>query len=195
MPLRTRIFILITLVVLVVLGISLLLVVKSSNKPATTPPGNKSSAGLNQGNVIIPGSPATVIPPNVVVMPVDSAAVTENTVRQLAKIFVERFNTYSSDNIYQNIRDVQAIAADDYWKKISLPLSHPTLPPAAFVALTTRVIAITSSNVQNTMALVILKAKKSSTNGAVSTESYVDYNVSLVKFGERWLVANQVENR
>ena len=195
MPLRTRIFILVTLIVLIVLGVSLLLVVKIGKKPTVTSPVNKSSAGFNQGNVVIPGTSATIIPQNVVVAPATSDEVTENTVRQLAKIFVERFNTYSSDGIYQNIRDVQTMVTDDYWKKISLPLTRSLTPPATFVALTTKVMAITSSNVQSTMALVILRAQKTGTNGAVSSDSYANYNVSLVKSGSHWLIANQVESK
>lgn len=193
MTLRTRIFLLITLIVLVVLGVSLLLVVKFKKNTAAPVPGEKPFTNLNQGNV--PGTPATVIPQNIKVAPVSSAAATENTVRQLAKIFVERFNTYSSDNMYQNIRDVEALVADDYWKKISLPLSKPASAPAAFVSLTTKVLAVSSSNVQSTMATVVLKAQKISTSGAASNVGYADYTVSLVKSGSSWLVANETENK
>ncbi len=195
MPLRTRIFILVTLVVLIVLGVSLVLVVKFSNKPAASVPVSQPSPSFNQSNFVIPGTPATVIPQNVTVKPSDSAAVTENTVRQLAKIFVERFNTYSSDNMFQNIRDVQAMVTDDYWKKIGLPLTRPINPPTTFVALTTKVMAITSSNVQASMALVVLKAQKTSTSGALTSISNANYSVSLVKSGSDWLITSQVESK
>ena len=195
MPLRTRIFILVTLVVLIVLGVSLVLVVKFSNKPAASVPVSSPSSDFNQSNVVIPGTPATVIPQNLTVKPSDSAAVTENTVRQLAKIFVERFNTYSSDNMFQNIRDVQAMVTDDYWKKIGLPLTRPINPPTTFVALTTKVMAITSSNVQASMALVVLKAQKTSTSGALTSISNANYSVSLVKSGSDWLITSQVESK
>ncbi len=195
MPLRTRIFILVTIVVLIVLGVSLLLIVKFGKKPAVSVPVSNQSTNFNQGNVVIPGTPATVIPQNLVVKPSDSAAVTENTVRQLAKIFVERFNTYSSDDIYQNIRDVQVMVTDEYWKKIGAPLSRTVTPPPVFVALTTKVMAITSSEVQASSATVLLKAQKISTNGALTSISNADYNVSLVKSGSNWLIANQTESK
>lgn len=195
MTLRTRIFILITLIVLVILGISLLLVVKFKNNPTVTPPVIESPVVQVQSNVVLPSTPATVIPQNITVAPIDSADVTENTVRQLAKIFVERFNTYSSDNMYQNIRDVEVLVTSDYWKKISLPLSRPASPPATFVALTTKVLAIPSSNVLSTVASVTLKAQKTNTNGDKTVSSYADYTVSLVKSGSNWLVVSQTEKK
>ncbi|MEK7625039.1 MAG: hypothetical protein AAB467_01665 [Patescibacteria group bacterium] len=195
LTLRTRIFILITFVVLFILGISLLLVVKIKDKPAANAPSGNLPEASQQNNLPTPGTTATVIPQNVTVAPLDASDVTENTIRQLARIFVERFNTYSSDNMYQNIRDVETLVAADYWKKISAPLSRPSAPPAQFVSLTTKVLAISSSNVQTTMATVVLKAQKSSVSGATSAVGYADYAVSLVKVGSDWLVLNEVENK
>lgn len=194
MPLRTRIFILVTIVVLFVLGVSIFLIVESRYKPSAPAVVSPTSSGPAT-NAVNPGTEATVIPQNVTVMPATSGEVTETTVRQLAKIFVERFNTYSSDTMYQNIRDVQTIVSDDYWKKISLPLTRPSNPPAAFVALTTRVLAITSSEVKDYTATVVLKAQKDSTNGATTATTYSDFTVLLSKSGTRWLVSDQSEKK
>ena len=194
MSLRSRIFVLITVVVSVVLVISLLLVVKIRKNPAAVAPAETTNS-LGGSNPVFNGTTATVIPNNVVVKPIDSAASEDNTVRQLAKIFVERFNTYSSDDIYRNIRDVENMVTAEYWKKISLPLTRPINPPATFVALTTKVLAITSSNVLSGQALVVLKAEKSSTSGAATTDSYADFSVSLVKSDGSWLINSQVENK
>lgn len=197
MPFRTRIFIVISILVFGILGVSLLLLSNRDNNSSTIANNDPfGSAGVIEKNnfdeAVLAGVEPTVIPQGLSVKPQTSAEAEKNGVSQLAKIFVERYNTYSSENSYQNIRDVKNFVTESYWSKISSPLSVSTKSDT-FVAATTEVVSLMETEMDSGSATVTLKAKKINERSGNTSSSYVDYVVSLIKDGDNWFISSQTE--
>lgn len=190
MPLRTRLFIIISIFVLLVLGISIVLYIsskKNTSGTATSPTTNTSypSAQYNP-NVTTP----TIIPSNVTVKPPTGAAAEENTVKQIAKVFVERYNTYSSDASYQNIRDVQSLVTEGYWKKLGAKLNTPAVN-SGYVASISEVIVADVTVLKDGAASVTIKTRRSLTSKGTTTTDYQTLVITLAKESGEWLVDSQ----
>jgi hypothetical protein len=195
MPLRNRILILIGAGVSVVVLISLVLIWSSKNKNKTVVPPEQTQTTEtftgDGGTVVAPTVRSTTVPVGAVVKPATKEEVTETTLRQMAKIFVERFHTYSSENNYQNVRDVESLVTLTFWNKISAPMYAKTPAPANFVSVTTEVVGVVSSEMQSNAAIVDIKARKTSLNNGVPSASYVDYSISFTKVGSKWLISGE----
>lgn len=194
---RKKIFIIVSLVVMVILVVSLFFLFGKKQKPTTKALSPTSTAVVDKQNfspTSLPGAPQVTIPEGAKSKPLTKSEAQDSTVMQLAKVFVERFNTYSSDNVYQNIKDVKSIVTSNYWTKISAPLSSP---PASglFVGATTRFIGFGETTIGKSSATIVVKASKTVEKSGVSATNYYDYTVTLEKSGTSWLVNNQVEEK
>lgn len=194
MSLRARIFIIISILVFFILGISIFLIVRNKNKntqPQTGAPGNTVVNGNGQpsgGTVIGDQAPAGL--PAKTASPLEAE---KNSVAQLAKFFVERYGTYSSDNDFQNIKEVEAFVTRALWSKISAPMNSKTTTQG-FVGVTTKVISMELLGWSGTAATVELKTSRiEEKNGAVSTR-YQNATVEMVKVGDAWLADKLVWN-
>ena len=192
MPLRTRIIILVSAGILLIGVISLAIVFKSKKKtPAPAP--QVENTVIDQNNVetaVKVGVDPVQVPKTAKVAPPTTAQQEEITVKNLARVFVERYHTYSSENNYQNIRDVQDLVTRTFWGKISAPLSSQ-IAPASFVSLTTEVLSISSVEVKRESASVTLRVKKTSFSNNETRESYGEYYINLIKSGKEWLVSSE----
>lgn len=191
LSLRTRIFIVISLIVLTVLGISVLVSVLSKRKPVAPAVDNQASqpANLPAGTVLYNGAPVVVAPieQGFIPRPPTSLETEQNGVRQIARIFIERYNSYSTDADYQNIREVRDLVTDDLWTQISVPLKRGSAV-SGFVGVTTNVIGAELSDWQGDTAIVILKTAVAEEKNGVEIFSQRAVNVNLTKSGEKWLV-------
>ncbi len=192
MSLRARLFIIISLVVLFVLGISLILLARNRQGGKTAAPTAEAPAsnGVQNTNAngVVPQNPAAALSPAATIPPISSLELEQNSVKQLAKVFIERYGTYSSDNNFQNLREVESLAAPELWKKISARMSTPAVGP--FVGETVKTFSVNMLNWSDTAAELELKTLRTTEKGGVVAEKYQGVKVKLIKQGGAWLVSN-----
>lgn len=193
MTLRQRVILMVSAFLVVILLVVAAIVFKTK-KPAPKPTENTPQTVIDRNNIdtaIKVGTEPTQIPVTAEVKPPTTDQQEDITVKNIAKIFVERYHTYSSENNYENIKDVKSIVAPSFWTKISAPLTTPPPAPSSFVALTTRVVSILFVDVSKNTATVDLKVKKTATTNGQTTNSYGEYDVSLTKVNGEWLVSGE----
>lgn len=169
-------------------------VVLRAKKSVQQPVVNNNDGIIDQSNIdtaIKVGIEPTAIPQTAEVKPPTAAQQEDIVVKNLAKVFVERYHTYSSENNYENIRDVQALVTPSFWSKISVPLNSPPPAPNSFVSLTTKVVSIISVDVDKSTASVEIKVKKVSVADNKTSTGYGEYTVMLAKVGSSWLVSGE----
>ncbi len=195
MSLRTRIFIIVSLGVLAILGVSLLILLfsrshsaaPSPSGPTTTTPSNViDNSNFNQ--TVLPGATITPPPSGVPVKAQTSLETEQTTVKQLAKLFIERYNSYSTQNNSQNILSVQNLVTPAYWQKLSGYIGQSE--PSSFTGVTTVVLSTSIDSWQDTSAALTLKTQRVINNNGVTTVTYQTYTVSMVKQNSSWLVSN-----
>lgn len=190
--LRARLFIIISFVVLVILAISIVLLIRSKTKPpasglpagAITPTSNiidQSNFNQNQGIITAPPVVAPTAPPKPSALEVE-----QNSVKQLAKIFTERLNTYSSDNSWQNIKDVETLVTPALWKQISAKLG--TTPSGGFVGSTTVALTNVLGTWNSEQVTVTLQVRQTTEQKGAQTVAYKTIVITLAKASGSWLV-------
>lgn len=184
MSLRSRIFVLLSLIIFVILAISIGLLVLR-DKPEGEVPNDKAPAGTNEpvvgGSVSAENVPNTPLP-----IQTNPLEVEQNGVKQLARVFVERYNTYSTENDYANIREVEELVTPALWTRISARLSTP--PAGPFIGVTTRAVGATLGAWEDAAATVTVKAYRATTKDGATTNTNQDVTVYFVKTGDAWLV-------
>lgn len=190
--LRARIFIIVSLVVLFVLGVSVFLVVKSRNKNNPTANNTAGSGNTAGTGSTLNGAPLPVANlENVKVPKVSTLETEQRAVQNLAKIFVERLNSYSSESRYQNMKDVESMATDSYWKQLSvkIPANIPNSSPN-FYAVSVSAYGAKLASWSDKSASVDLQLKITEEKGGQITKKDAQAKVTLVKTGTSWLVDN-----
>ncbi|MFH2018673.1 MAG: hypothetical protein ABII98_01645 [bacterium] len=185
MTLRTRIFIIVSLIVLFILGVSLFLIYYSTRTVEPTEPGatQNQSAGSPAQNVGQQPAPIS----GAVVPQQSSEEAIKNSAKQTAKIFIERYGSYSTDNNYDNIREVQTLATDSLWNSLSAAIGKPT--DGKFVGVTTQAIGSSFVNYSNTNATVKVQTMRAETKDGSTTDTQRDVVVNLVWQNNMWLVS------
>ncbi len=194
LSLRARIFIIISLIVLVILGISIFLFVRAKKLTAA-----KNLAATTEGiptatdysSADIAAVPVANITNNLSVNPASSLETQQNAVQQISKIFFERFNSYSSESQYQNVRDVQALVSKSYWNQLSTKLPAGTTIKNSVTPFSSSITKAYSSKLsmwnQNN-ATVDLQVKTTEEKNGVVTNRDQQAKVFLVKEDGSWLV-------
>jgi len=193
MPLRTRIFIIISLVVLCILGVSIFLLIKSrqSNNTETTTTTNGEGTTFTEAGLV----PATVvevttISDNVTALPISVLETEQNGVTAIARTFLERYNSFSSDSKYQNVRDVKELVTNNYWNKLSKSItsSNQTQNNDAFYSIITKVYGSKLEVWEANSVEISLETKISEEkNGVISNRNQAAL-VKLLKENGNWLV-------
>lgn len=190
MSLRARIFIIVSVIVLLVLSVSIFLYVRGKNKNNNPIPVETTPTSTGTGEVVLPsGQGATEIPAGIPVKTITPLEAQKNGVEQLAKTFVERYGTYSTDNESQNIKESQELVTPALWAKIgaSLGASSSGQP---FYGITTKIISTNITSWSETKATVSLKAMRTEDkNGTISSRNQ-NVTVEMVKEGEKWLASS-----
>ena len=164
------------------------MIVKNKNKtaePQTAVPADNTAA-INNGQVAVGTSVPEGLPAKVV-SPLEAE---KNGAQQLAKVFVERYGTYSSDNNFQNIKEVQTLVTESLWSKISAPITAKTTTSANqnFTGMTTKVISMDLTSWSDAKATVELKTSRIEEKNGVVTTRYQNAIVEMVKLNGVWLV-------
>lgn len=189
--LRSRIFIIASVVLLVILAISIFLVVLSKKKAAapgtTTTPSNVIDQTNFNGQ--INASEPVQLPSDATVKPLSTEEQMKNAARQMAKIFTERYNTYSSDSDFSNIREVETLVTSNLWNIISKKMTAGQTG-GEFIGMTTKVATAELIDWQIDRATVTISARRTETKGVVVSEKNQQAIVQLVKSNGNWLVDN-----
>lgn len=188
LSLRARIFIVISLILLVILGISLLLLFRAKQKaqaPEANLPGVNAPATNNGGIATQPSIPGSAVTPAVKRVSSD-LEVEQNAVKQLARIFTERFQTYSTDNQSSNVVEVKSLVTDSLWKRIS---SRLTVPAAnAFSGATTEVFSTKLTSWNPPQAVVDIQTIRTLEQNNKTNVKHQGITINLVKQNNNWLV-------
>jgi hypothetical protein len=196
MSLRARIFIIISVILLLVLSISIFLIVRSKKKNTDITPAPNNVITDNTPNIVQPGGlvqSGTEIPAGLPAKVPTSEEVEKNGVEQLAKVFVERYGTYSTDNEGQNIRESQTLVTKSLWSKISAGLNNKT-SSQSFLGITTKAMSVTLSDWSGTKAVVSLKTMRAENKNGTVTTLYQNATVDMVKENGVWLADKLVWN-
>ena len=186
--LRTRIFIVVSLVVLLILGISLFLLWRSKQPvtlatPVVSQPGITTDQTGNGANPL----PVTDLS-KAKVGKTSSIEVQQKAVQNLAKIFVERYNTFSTEAKYQNIIDLQPLVTTKYWQLLSAKIPKQIPVNVSSIANYTQAFSADISAWSEKQATVDLKVKVTEEKNGVATNHDQQATVVLVKQDNNWLV-------
>ena len=195
LSLRARLFIVISLFVLLILSVSIFLVLRSKNKTTdttTTLPDGSSANVIDSSNFnytpnIITPLAGGEVQSGTPVKPATTLEAEQNAVRQYAKIFVERFNSYSSENDFQNILEVKELVTADLWKTISARMNQK--PSDYFIGVTTNVFTTELMKWGNNEAVVNLNTSIREEKNGVFSDRQQNITVDLVKQNGVWLVS------
>ena len=193
MPLRTRIFIILSVIIAIVLAISIFLYISAKNKKAATTTTTPTSTTNNQtpGGSNIPSnllnSNGQVDTTKVAVQQPTTQDIDQNASKQLAKIFIERFGSYSSDSNYQNIKDVQTLVTSNLWSSLKLMIGDND-STQSYTGVTTKVVATTENSWSSSAAKYTLSTMRTTSKNGSSSTTNQDVEVSLTKVNGSWLV-------
>lgn len=107
--------------------------------------------------------------------------------RQTAKLFFERYNTYSTDGNFENIREVEPLVAAALWKQLSARIK-PVSASASFVAMDTQVVATSIASWSDKAATILLSCRISDEKNSQITTRVQDAKVSVTRGSTGWLV-------
>lgn len=188
---RAKIFIVVSAVLLVFLSVSVFLLIMGKNKEAAAPVGQTETPGVLDKDNFDPNAigtkPLIQAPAGTPVAPLTTAEVWKNAARQMAKIFTERYGTFSSDNESANIRELEPLVTPNFWRALS-----GKIKPAAsgeFYGVTTVAAASDFIEYGETEAKISVTTQRTETKGAVVSEKNQKAEVTLIKSGEQWLVS------
>ena len=190
LSLRTRIFIIISLAVLAILGISLLLIISGNKNKTANQTLTPQTVSEQNGSSDIGPSAGAQAPTGLPIKPQTSDEAEQNLAKQLAKIFVERYGSYSTDNNFQNLKEVESLVTDSFWSNISSKITNPT--KQEFTGVTTKVVAMKIPQSGKTEAVVELQTKRTEEKNGNISNSYQIVTVDMVKSGDSWLVSDAV---
>lgn len=175
--------------VLVLIAIILILFwPRSGQKPATTPT-------ANQGNEQV-GSNSQ---PSEPVAPPEPLSVEEKQARSaetVAKIFVERFGSYSSESEAQNLEDVLPLTTLPYRATLEAQIAklQAAEPADEYYGVSTRFISSTTVAMNGDAATFDVVTQREEAVGSVSNTSvkYQTLRLELELVGEDWLVDSAI---
>jgi hypothetical protein len=188
---RSRIFIIASVIVLIILSISIFLLVRS--RAAKTPASNQTGTGATTTDaggtlpLVATGQTAAPIPAGLPVRQPTAAEAEQNGVKQLGRIFVERYGTYSTDNNNQNVNEVRSLVTPELWQQIA---PKDATKPSAFVGVTTQVATMEMTAFTATTADLLYKTVRTQSKNGLTTTTQQTMTVKMVKVGENWLVSS-----
>lgn len=184
LSLRSRLFIFISIGILVLLAIALFLLYSGRAKKAAEAlqTGATDTAQNNSANNIgfDPAKTGQAIQkPSPVV-------VDQNVAKQIARIFIERYGSYSGLSEFKNVLEVQELVTPELWKDLKKIMQ--TSLPKTTVGITTKVVTVDVMSYNNKEAQVRVRAIRSAEEKGGARDYYIVTTVKLLKQDNRWLV-------
>lgn len=115
----------------------------------------------------------------------------------VARIFIERFGSYSSESDFANVEDVMALATPTYQEELEATVDgyrRQADENAGYTGVSTVVISVktTSESEAATTFLITTQREEAVGTPGNTTLRYQDAEVSLVKSGDDWLINDLV---
>lgn len=193
MSLRVRIFIIVSVAILVITGVIILVIQSAGRKKTPSAPTSTASNVTVIDSSNFDTKPLTPVTPPPTIntttkITADPSEATRGSVRQFAKVFVERYGTYSSDATFQNVRDVETMVTKNLLAYLTKTVSSTTPKNQPFIGVTTKVVTAEIGEWSDTAATVkvqVTRIEERGTQPLATTQQ--SGTVKLVKQGE-WLV-------
>lgn len=195
LTLRTRIFAIVSIVLLLILAISIAITVFSNKKTETenqltnTQENQEQQIFDEQTGVLInsTGVIPTTINENAPIAQMNDEEKMKSIVQNIAKIFVERYGSYSTDNPGQNLKDLEVLSTPDLWKVLKARIENMSASQS-FIGVSTRSFSSSLINFEKEKALVrVISAREENKNGEINNFNQ-EAEVSLVMVKDSWLV-------
>ncbi|MBI5222115.1 MAG: hypothetical protein HY980_01290 [Candidatus Magasanikbacteria bacterium] len=190
LDIRKRIFIIASVVIGFILAMTLLFrfaLNKGGAEETAAPVGETASESVTTPSGGSPASsggvtPAPEVKPEVFV-PVEKSR--DIYAKQIARLFVERFTTYSNQNNNTHIDDVLALATSQMGKWIE---TQTVKAAAEYQGVTTKVIAASLLNISDNGASVKVDTQQIESNADGQETTYRSGTVDLVDVDGEWKV-------
>lgn len=192
LTLRARIFIIISIVVLLILAISIGLIVFSKNKSDSSGNGSQNpQEQTSNGNIditaITNGTAPTEVGINPAVSPLSEEDKLKSAAQNIAKIFIERYGSYSTNNPGENLRELEALSTEDLWTVLEKRAENMTVGKD-FTGVTTFAFSVTVTEMTEEKAVIrAITSREENSNGVIKNYNQ-EAELSLVKSGSGWLV-------
>ncbi len=189
LSLRTRLFIFLSVLVLVILGISIALLIarKGKDGDTTAPTSTVNIIGSDQiQNFNNSQTQIREVPVGTPIKPVTSEETERNAAKNLARIFVERYGSYSTDSNYDNIRDLESISTPNLWATLKTRIGRPIT--GEYSGSLARVYTSEVKEFVGGNALAEVRLVQETEKNGVTTETRYVSEVKLAKVGTNWLV-------
>ncbi len=111
----------------------------------------------------------------------------------VARVFVERFGSYSTESGYTNIDDVLSLTTTELQGKLKSLLEDAQAKPSGkYYGVSTRLMSskVVSETDTQTVFKISTQRQESFDSPANTSVRYQDINVTLVKQGDLWLVSD-----
>lgn len=191
LTLRSRIFIIISLVIFLILAISISLIVFSNKKEAQNPDvveNGQNTEGQNTNQQIeIPVNVPTVIPSGATIIPQTQEESLKSACLNLAKVYVERFGSYSTDNPGKNLQDLEVLSTVDLWKVLKNRMDNLQTGDEFFSVVTRAIGASFESYSKEKSTVTVLVVKDENKNGELKKYEQ-EAVLIMVGDGNSWLV-------
>lgn len=140
-----------------------------------------------------PATPTLPLPSKPTPMPVRTPEEeAKGTVVRMARLFTERFGTFSSQSQYEGIGDVMAVTTDSFqnWLRDKyIPELKSQHSADTYSGQTTRVMSVTVEKFADNESQVAVRVQRAATSDAGATEvKYSVLRVALIKQDSMWLV-------
>jgi len=187
LSLRARLFIFFSILVLLILAIVLLIL--ASRKPTTPEAQIPTQGQLPGGTGVTPSGGVSVpeVPAGPQIKPLSDLETQQNAARQVAKIFAERYGSYSTDSNFENIRELEVLSTSRLWSSLSKQIKTSSAG-SGFVGVTTKVFSSEIADWKTDSAQITIMAIRNETKNNATTQTRVSAKVGAVKSGDKWLV-------
>ena len=195
LTLRARIFAIVSIILLLILAISIAITVFSNKKTETenqltnTQEGQEQQIFDEQTGVLInsTGVIPAIINENAPIVQMNDEEKMKSVVQNIAKIFVERYGSYSTDNPGQNLKDLEVLSTPDLWGVLKVRIENMSASQS-FIGVSTRSFSSSLINFEKEKALVrVISAREENKNGEI-TNFNQEAEVSLIMVKDSWLV-------
>lgn len=189
----------IAVLLLVVLGtvVAIVVALRSNTEESSAPPsmGTTDTVNLESANVSLPTNGTAVVADEQEepqpTAPTASASPRDTALR-LARLFVERYGSFSENNDYENVKNLLSLMTTRFRQeseKIIADAEAPD-PNAEFYGITTKVLTIAMGDyVEDKKAVVQLQTQRTETDGAADSTVFTQpVRVSLVSVDGVWKV-------
>lgn len=107
----------------------------------------------------------------------------------VSRFFVERYGSFSTGAMWQNIYDIKSVVTDAMWIDLE-KLTKSNSATNADLSLSTKVLSLALLSQNESSATVLVKTQKKETADEFSRVYYQDISLDLQKLDTNWLVAD-----